>query len=128
MLEAEIQHQLKLSNENSAHFDYKILFDQGKISLDVYTYSRTYNDYMLLCGPIVGQTPEEVLENALSFLRTHNVIKQTEKPLVIHWKKKNDLTYNKSYFYDTEDKALEKLFKEKEINEYDYTVEVLPIS
>ena len=37
LLEAEIQHQLKLSNENTAHFDYKILFDQGKISLDVYS-------------------------------------------------------------------------------------------
>jgi hypothetical protein len=131
-LEHQIFNLVRSSNNCTPHFDYKNNFYDGTVTLELYTYNPTHGGVILLCE-ITEEKPVLALNEALEYLKNHIEIKKEKKPYTLFWVHKEDRDNledsNISYFYEeSEQKVLEKFFKNKEKSDYIYRIKLNPQS
>lgn len=127
-LENRIFNMILLSNNNTPHFNYKVNFDKGTITLELYTYNPLHNDNHFL-HEVTADTPILCLDKMCEYMENHAVIKKFMKPYTITWNKKGDDISHDSYYYEEcENNAVEKFFTGKEISDYEFEVKLNPLS
>ena len=123
----KLQHQigelLLKDNGVSCHFDYHVnlLSDYETVKLNVLTYNKRHNEYMLL-HTVKGTSSIDCLNKTLTFLSQ----KDHRAKLLsfsVKWSKKGEDGSYVSYFQaHDEEEAREKFLHEKNPN--DYTIEI----
>ena len=127
-LENKVFQMLQSNNNNTPHFNYKVNFERGTTTLEIYTYNSKQKALHLL-HTTTGENPSICLTNTLNYLLKHGDIKKSKNPYTITWKRKGSNESHESYYYEeSEDKAVEKFLYGKDPIDYDIEVKQNPIS
>lgn len=128
-LQHEISEILHQDNGVSCHFDYHVnlLSDYETIKLNVLTYNKRHNEYMLL-HTVKGTSSIDCLTKTVTFLNQKDH-RSTLHSFSVKWQKLGDVTKYTSYFMAVdEDEALAKFLHEKDAKEYTYEVIQNPVA
>lgn len=128
-LQHEISEILHQDNGVSCHFDYHVnlLSDYETIKLNVLTYNKRHNEYMLL-HTVKGTSSIDCLTKTVTFLNQKDH-RSTLHSFSVKWQKLGDETKYTSYFMAVdEDEALAKFLHEKDAKEYTYEVIQNPVA
>lgn len=128
-LENKIIDTIFRDNRNTPHFNYKVNFEEGTITLELFTYNPLQRAQHFLHS-ITEQTPVLCLTQMILFLEQHSFMKENDSSYTVTWnRKENTSITNDSYYYvNSEEEALEKFFFGKDMDEYDVSVKQNPIS
>jgi len=127
-LEHLIFNMIRKSNENTPHFNYKVNFEKGSITLDLYTYNPLQDNIHLLHS-VTEDTPFFCLTKMVIYLKKHVELKKEMKPYTITWNIKGEkVTHNSYYYEEFENQAVEKFFIGKNVKKYDFIVKLNPVS
>jgi hypothetical protein len=127
-LENKIIKMIQTSNDNTPHFEYKVNFEEGTITLDVFTFNPNQNALHFL-HEVTEQTPILCLTQMVIYLEKHGNLKKEKIPFTIKWQRKGTGEYfNSYYFEESEDVAIEKFLHGKNPNDYTIEVKQNPIS
>ena len=127
-LEHRIFNMIRKSNENTPHFNYKVNFEKGSITLDLYTFNPLQNNIHFL-HTVTENTPVLCLTKMVIYLENYVEVKKEMKPYTITWNIKGETIVHDSYYYEeSENHAVEKFFIGKDVKKYDFTVKLNPLS
>lgn len=116
-------------NGVSSHFDYHVnpVSSSNTIKLNLLTYNPKHDEYMLLHS-VTGSSSIECLEKMQDYLKTkHNT--SVQYSFTISWKKKGDTEEYTSYFVAShEEEAKTKFLHEKNPDDYDFSIQMNPVS
>jgi len=128
-----LQHQITeilwKDNGVTSHFDYHVnpVSDEHTIKLNVLTYNPRHDEYMLLHST-TGSSSVVCLKKMLDYLKAKHTTK-TKYSFTIVWRKKNETEDHKSYFVATsEEEARLKFLHEKDVNDYEFSLEMNPLT
>lgn len=129
----KLQHQigelLHQDNGVSCHFDYHVnlLSDYETIKLNVLTYNKRHNEYMLL-HTVKGTSSIDCLTKTVTFLNQKDH-RSTTHSYSVKWQKVGDSTSYISYFMAVdEEEATNKFLHEKNPKEYTFEVYQNPVA
>lgn len=129
----QLQHQigelLHQDNGVSCHFDYHVnlLSDYETVKLNVLTYNKRHNEYMLL-HTVKGTSSIDCLTKTAIFLNQKGH-RTTVDSFSVKWQKTGDEKSYISYFMATdEEEATEKFLHEKDPTEYVFEVFQNPVA
>lgn len=129
-LESTIQKLLHRDNGVTAHFDYHIHMNSKKntVELNLLTFNPVHDEYMLLHN-VSGKSSLDCLQKMINYLRENN-LGSTEYSYTVTWKRKDtDDEPHVSYFRATSEKQVEEKFlHEKDPSDFEYTIQVNPIT
>ena len=127
-LENKIFQLLQNTSKNTPHFNYKVNFEEGSITLEVYTYNPLQKGFHFL-HKITSDTPIDCLRHMVLYLENHGDIKKERTPYTITWVRKGSNIENKSYYYEvSEQDAIEKFLYGKNPNLYEIEIRQNPLS
>ena len=126
-LENKIFDVIYKDNHNTPHFDYHVMFEEGKIRLDLYTYNQRIDDFLLLHS-VINETPILCLRDIIEYLENHNYIKKERKPVSIIWNKKGSDVKHESYYFDEPEEAKRKFLYGKIEEDYNIEIKINPMS
>lgn len=127
-LQHTISNLLYKDNGVSSHFDYHVnlMSDDETIKLNLLTYNQRHDDYMLF-HTVFGTSSLNCLQKMLDYITSFRQMR--ENSYTITWKKTGDTDWHKSYFAaKTEDEAKGKFLHEKNASEYNFSIELNPVS
>lgn len=119
-LEHLIIERLYLDSKNTPHFNYKVNFEEGGITLELFTYNPLHQDTLYL-HTTKGLTPVECLNKMIEYLDEYSVYKKEKNSYTLTWRRKDDdkSVRNISYYYlSSEDDVRKKFLATKNISDY----------
>lgn len=128
-----LQHQISdilwKDNGVSSHFDYHVnpVSENNTIKLNLLTYNPKHDEYMLLHS-VTGSSSVACLHKMMEYLKQkhHTSVMYT---FTIRWRKTDEEEKHVSYFSAmSEEEAAQKFLHEKDPNNYEYTIEMNPLS
>lgn len=128
-LQHDIAEILWKDNGVSSHFDYHVnpVSSSDTVKLNLLTYNPKHDEYMLLHS-VSGASSIECLDKMQGYLKTkHNT--KVQYTFTINWKKMGDATAYTSYFVAShEEEARKKFLHEKNPADYDFSIQMNPLS
>jgi hypothetical protein len=127
-LQHAISNLLYKDNGVSSHFDYHVnlMSDDETIKLNLLTYNQKHDEYMLFLT-VLGTSSIDCLKKMLEYIKNNNAAR--ENSYTITWKKTGEIDSHKSYFAaKTEGEAIGKFLHEKNATDYEYSIELNPMS
>lgn len=128
-LQHKITEILWKDNGVSSHFDYHVnpVSDEHTIKLNLLTYNPRHDEYMLLHST-AGSSSLVCLQKMMDYLKAKHTTK-TKYSFTITWRKSNEEEDHKSYFVATsEEEATLKFLHEKNANDYEFEIEMNPLT
>ena len=128
-LEYEISEILRADNGVYAAFDYHINISSSEqtVKLNLLTYNPKHQDYMLF-HTVLGNSSIDCLQKMLTYLEEHQK-KPVKYSVTIAWSKRGNNQKHRSYFRAaSESIALEKFFHEKNPDDYEWSIEMNPLT
>jgi len=128
-LQHKVTEILWKDNGVTSHFDYHVnpVSDDNTIKLNLLTYNPRHDEYMLLHST-TGSSSVNCLRKMLEYLESRHATK-TKYSFTITWKKKDEAESHLSYFVATsEEEATAKFLHEKDVNDYEFSIEMNPLT
>jgi hypothetical protein len=127
-LQHTISNLLFKDNGVSSHFDYHVnlMSDDETIKLNLLTYNQKHDEYMLF-HTVFGTSSLDCLRKMVEYIKSNKAAR--ENSYTITWKKGGEADWHKSYFAaKTEDEAKGKFLHEKNVTDYEFSIELNPMS
>ncbi len=119
---------LHSDNGVSSHFDYHVnlMSSSETIKLNVLTYNEKHNEYMLF-HTVYGSSSLDCLQKMLDYIESKS--NSIENSYTITWNKAGDEERHQSYFSATSEAEAEaKFLHEKDKEDYEYSIQLNPVS
>jgi hypothetical protein len=127
-LQHEISELLRRDNGVSCHYDYHVnlLSDYETIKLNLLTYNKRHNEYMLL-HTVKGSSSVDCLNKVMDYLKQSHGDKQYS--YTVNWSKQGDDGKHTSYFVaGSKEEAMSKFLHEKDPTEYTFDIIENPVA
>lgn len=128
-LQHKISELLWKDNGVSSHFDFHVnmVSDDETIKLNLLTYNPKHDEYMLLHS-VSGSSSVNCLKSMFDYLKTKRA-SQEKYTFTFRWKKIGEDEEHISYFRASDkEEASIKFLHEKNPNNYEFSVEMSPVS
>lgn len=112
--------RINKDSKNTPHFNYKVNFEEGGITLELFTYNPIHQDTHYL-NTTKGLTPVECLNDMVKYLDEYSLYKKEKNSYTVIWRKTDDDegVENVSYYYlPSEEDVREKFLFSKNSSEY----------
>ena len=112
--------RINQDSKNTPHFNYKVNFEEGGITLELYTYNPIHTDTHYL-HTTKGLNPVDCLNQMVNYLDEYSLYKKEKNSYTLTWRKKDDdkNVENVSYYYlPSEEVVRKKFLTSKDVSEY----------
>ena len=126
-LENKIFEMIYRVNKSTPHFNYKVNFEEGTITLELFTYNPLQKAQHFLHS-VTSDTPVSCLTDMVIYLENHESIKKDKKSFTVEWSRGGSSVQKSYYYEETAEDALNKFFIGKEATNYETKVYQNPMA